>query len=164
MDALVGIAAILIGLIFGGFGAYRMLTIAETVKRLKVDSEALYNQAHAEVLQLEAQAETIQKKVDERKATEKELSERHKEGLSLLSPQTREKRAGIWIASNRRAKGDVEFHATVFCARLGGDWNKGRDYVLWAKDEDHARRAFDGKFPPSSGYEIESLKRSQGSL
>lgn len=164
MESLIGIAAILTGLIFAGFGAYRLLNVADAIKRLKIESEALCNQAHAEVLQLEARLAALTQTVEELKAAERELTERHKDAMTTLSPEAREKRPAIWIASNRRSKGDIEYRATVSCPRLGGEWSKGRQYVIWARDEDYARRAFEGKFPPLGGFEIGDIRRSREPL
>lgn len=160
MDAVIGIVAILMGLAVTGFGAYRLLHTSDAIRRFRFDSEAAFNQANAEILQLQNMIEAIGQKVDDRRATEKDLLEKSKEMSTLLMPEAREKRPAIYVANDRRGKGDVEYRATILSTRLGGEWERGREYVLWAKDDDHARRGFEGKFPPGSGYVVEDLRKS----
>ena len=160
MDGMIGILAILLGLLFAGLGIYRILIMVEAVKRLRIETEARYNQGQADLIHLENQAETLRKRIEERKADLKNLQERLKQANSIVSLQTREKRRAFWITASPRADSGTEHRATIFCSRLAGDWKTGREHVLWAKDEDQARRAFETRFPASSGYEIKDVRKA----
>jgi hypothetical protein len=161
MDSLFGIAAILIGLATAGFGIYRLMHSSDAIRALKTESEGLATKVRAEVLQLEQFLETLSQRQEERKKALTDASDKLKETLSLLSPEEREERPPIYIAQDRRNKGDIEYRGTVTCSRLSGDWQRGREYVVWGKDDESARRALETKFPPSVGYVIENVAKSR---
>jgi len=164
VDSLTGILVIFLGLCSAGFGVFRLMNTSDSIRRLKVDSEALATQANAEVIQLENAVEAMSKRVDDRKKSLKDLIEKSEEVLSLLSPEDREKRRPVYIANDRRLKGDIEFRAKVTCPRMSGGWQLGREYVLWAKDEENARRSYESKFPPSASFVVGELRRAADPL
>jgi hypothetical protein len=164
MDSILGILVILAGLGSAGFGVYRLMHMSDTIRALKHESEGAVTKAKAEVLQLEGFLETLGQKLDERTKTLNELSDKLKATLDTLSPEIRETRPAIYVAMDRRAKGDVEFRATVTNTRLSGDWALGRTYAIWGKDEEIARRSLETKFPPSGNYTIDNLTRPRDPL
>ncbi len=164
MDSLLGILIILLGLLAAGLGIRRLMHMSDTIRALKSDIEGSLTKARAEVKQLEAFLENVEQKADERRKTLEDLREKLKNINDALAPETRELRPAIYIATDRRAKGDVEYRAKVTCSRLGGDWGKGRDYVIWSKDEETARRGLETKFTPSGGFIIENVMKSRDPL
>jgi hypothetical protein len=164
MDVIIGLGTILFGLAAAAFGVHRLMNTSEAIRAMRHDSEAMATQASAEVLQLENALDAMTRRLEDRKANAKELAEKLSDVGDLLSPEAREKRPPIYIANDRRNKGDPEFRARIFNQRLTGDWRMGREYVVWAKDEEFARRAFETKFPPAGGYSIEDVRRSRDPL
>ena len=164
MDVIIGLGMILFGLAAAGFGVHRLMHTSEAIRAMRNDSEAMAGQASAEVLQLENALDAISRRLEDRKASAKELAEKLADVGDLLSPEAREKRPPIYIANDRRNKGDPEFRAKVSNQRLAGDWRMGREYVVWAKDEEVARRAFETKFPPAGSFVIEDVRRARDPL
>jgi hypothetical protein len=164
MDVFIGLGMILFGLAAAGFGVHRLMNTSEAIRKMRNDSEAMANQAAAEVLQLENALDSMTRRLEDRKANANDLTEKLKDVGDLLSPEEREKRRPIYIANDRRNKGDPEFRAKISSQRLTGDWRTGREYVVWAKDEEFARRAFETKFPPAGSFVIEDVRKSRDPL
>ncbi len=149
---------ILMGLSMIVSGARTLHESWRRVKLLEAEMEMRLKYAEAAEIELDGRIQSWQEEQKSLTTTAVNLDERFKQMEHQMSPAEIRRLPTVYLASERKTQGDIEFRARVRNASLGDDWPSGREYVLWARTADHAQRSLMVHFPESRQYVISNVR------